>query len=112
MINEKGEAERRFLQDWLDRDLTALSAAASPRGARLVLVNYYGRVDWLEEEFERFAARHDAIAADVWRFGIEGPGGGLVARKFLSPDKHPNEQGYARVASLVRDVLVREKIIP
>ncbi|MCZ7586424.1 MAG: SGNH/GDSL hydrolase family protein [Deltaproteobacteria bacterium] len=104
LIAWEGEGERAFLTRWIVRDLENLADLAEAGGAAVALLNYWNVCAWQSAPYESFAATGRAVAIDVTHFGIE-PWTPALEKKLTTDDRHPNEEGYARIAGIVHRAL-------
>ena len=112
VLDIQGQAEQELLRSWIRRDVEVLLEKTAPRGARIVLLNYWHPVDAVDQVFTDLSHRDRVTFLDARGFGYRVSGGMRKMQSLISTDYHPNEYGYAVIARLVEKGLEANHLIP
>lgn len=104
LFDVAGEAEQRFLEDWIFQDLQRLATELSKRKIALVLLNTWNPIGYVDRAFERARDNLGAVFVDAANFG-NLPRNDPPSKTLLNDDGHPNQYGYAKIADLVSRAL-------
>ena len=99
-----------FLRQWLEHDYREMIMLGRAKGARIVLMNYFEIVDYVDETMMEIAeSDKDLIFVDNHNFNLPPP---YYTKPFQAPCTHPNEKGYARIATHLYDSLEAQGWLP
>lgn len=111
-LHLKSARERYLLEEWLTADIGYLQEKIEERQGRLVLLNYYFHVQWVDDAYERAAREMGLPRIDIHGFGYPMSLPLLLFSPYVGKTSHPNAAGYARIAELVAARLAAEGLLP
>jgi len=106
LVDSADAEARKFIESWLNTDLSRIAAAMRRVGWNLLVAGYHE--SWANDYLARFATERNLPFCPPPRGGNE-----WGERGWLSKDgRHPNDRGYAVFAQNIADCLVRFDMIP
>jgi hypothetical protein len=101
LLSVEGEAEMELVKNWIRADLQLLKENCVDKGIPVFLMNYFMRISYVEEVFQKAEKEFGMPLIKVDKFGLGLLAGNSSIKSFVAPDQHPNEFGYARIAEIV-----------
>lgn len=99
--------EPLLLDRWLQQDYRAMIELVRANQGRVVLLNYFMPVAYVDRAMAAVAAETGVPLVDVVWFRLPP----LAIRSLVGPTAHPNEYGYAAVARFVLDGLRENNLL-
>jgi len=109
LLDVNGVSEIAFLSSWLEEDIRTLHASLATHGIRLVLLNYFQDCLWVDRSFESISRLLGIPFVDIRDFGFSDQ---EKAGRLISGVTHPNKYGYARIAKLVQQAIMKNGLVP
>ncbi|HPQ69466.1 MAG TPA: GDSL-type esterase/lipase family protein [bacterium] len=99
--------EPPLLDRWLQQDYRAMIELVRANRGRVVLLNYFMPVAYVDRAMTAIAAETGAPLVDVVWFRLPR----VAIRSLVGPTAHPNERGYAAVARFVLEGLQENNLL-
>jgi lysophospholipase L1-like esterase len=100
-LDVAGKEEQTLLADWILADIARLKQVMTERGGKIILLNYYLAVPWVDRAYREAEEQYQVPLINVHSFGLPmSPG--IAADAGLLSGSHPSARGYARIADKVQ----------